>query len=352
MITEPLLTIAVPTYRRVDLLRRCLQSVVPTVASTVGDIELVVSDNSPEDDVEHLIDQFRHDYPAPLHYYRNPESTGAVNNFNLCIERAQGRYLLILHDDDYLLPGAIDGMMEILRDADAKGDQVVLFGVRVEDRSGRVRRTQDVKVNQTLEPRAAVKRMLRDASFVRVPGLVVTPAAYKAVGSFRVEAYTTCDTDMAAKLFGRFGVRLAPLLSSAYMVHEGSVTTTVFTPRTVALIFQVFYYLRSLALLDGRTMDRLECNWMHQFILGGTWRALESRDLRGARQVYRLFDLPRVRALGISQRWLPVRAAFALATGAVWRRRDRTAVVGSAADASASDVAGTEHPDIESAGEW
>jgi hypothetical protein len=53
---------------------------------------------------------------------------------------------------------------------------------------------------------------------------------------------------------------------------------------------------------------------MHQFILAGVYRRLRVRRRAEARDVLRLFDLPAVRALGMSPKWLPVRMAFLAAT--------------------------------------
>ena len=54
--TSPLLTIAVPTYHRVDLLKRCLESIAGPYSS--GELELVVSDNSTEPDTEQLVARY------------------------------------------------------------------------------------------------------------------------------------------------------------------------------------------------------------------------------------------------------------------------------------------------------
>jgi hypothetical protein len=319
MADAPLLTIAIPTYRRVDLLGRCLASIVPAETQTWGMIELVVSDNSPEPDTEALVERFSASWASALRYYRNPPGTGAVRNFNHCIERATGKYNLILHDDDYLLPGAIDGIVRTLQAIDHARDKVLLFGVAVVDLSGNAVRHQRFRADQFLEPQAALRRLLGNSSFVRLPGLVVQTASYQAVGGFRPSARTACDFDLEVRLFSRFGVRCVPRVTAAYTVHPGAVTTTVFTPQTIALNLQIFEVARSMGVLDDATIDRLQRRWFHQFILAGTWRALQGHDSKAARKVYALFDLPEIRAQGISLRWLAVRAVFAVLSGALAR---------------------------------
>jgi GT2 family glycosyltransferase len=318
MTDTPLLTISIPTYQRVDLLERCLASIVPAGSSLSGMIELVINDNSPDSATEELVERFSPSWRSPLRYYRNPAGTGAVGNFNHCIERANGQYNLILHDDDYLLRAAVDGIVDTLQTADHARDKVLLFGVDVVDLSGKVIRRQRFREDEFLQPPAALRRLLSESSFVRVPGLVVQNAAYQAVGGFRASARTTCDFDMSIRLFCRFGVRCLPLTTAAYTTHRGGVTTAVFTPQIIALNLQNFEMARGTGVLDAAAVDRLQRRWFHQFILAGTWRALKDQDRGAARRAHALFDLPDIRAQGISLRWLPVRAGLAVLSGALW----------------------------------
>ena len=131
---------------------------------------------------------------------------------------------------------------------------------------------------------------------------------------------------MAVRLFSQFGVRCLPQVAAAYTIHPGAVTTTVFTPQTVGIALQIFDRAQLTSILDIATVDQLQRSFFHQFILAGTWRSLKDGDRSAARRVYALFDLPGVRALGSSPGWLPVRAAFAVLSGALWRRRFRSCV--------------------------
>jgi hypothetical protein len=65
--------------------------------------------------------------------------------------------------------------------------------------------------------------------------------------------------------------------------------------------------------LERAEIRRHQATWFHQFILAGARRQFERRDRAGAASVMRLFDLPEIRRLGRSARWLPVRFAFSVA---------------------------------------
>ena len=52
----------------------------------------------------------------------------------------------------------------------------------------------------------------------------------------------------------------------------------------------------------------------------GVYRRLRLGRRAEAREVLRLFDLPEVRRVGLSPRWLPVRVAFTTATAGARRK--------------------------------
>ena len=71
-----------------------------------------------------------------------------------------------------------------------------------------------------------------------------------------------------------------------------------------------------------RSIRRWETDFFHQFILAGAYRQLRLRQRAEARDVLRLFDLPEIRHLGASPRWLPVRVAFTAATAGARTRAE------------------------------
>lgn len=106
-----LLTLAIPTYNRVEKLKVCLERVL---AQTSGkSVELLVSDNASTDQTEAFMTAFCKEHPS-ITYIRNPENIGPDRNFLNCYNRAGGEYILLLGDDDMLLPGAIDSILEAL----------------------------------------------------------------------------------------------------------------------------------------------------------------------------------------------------------------------------------------------
>lgn len=109
---EPLLTIAIPTYNRLPTLKKAMQRVLDYTKGH-DEIELFVSDNASTDGTKEYIKSLQKKY-RELNYYRNDENLGLDGNFLNCFQKAKGRYLWMLSDDDYLMENAIEMVLEVL----------------------------------------------------------------------------------------------------------------------------------------------------------------------------------------------------------------------------------------------
>lgn len=110
---DVLLTIAVPTYNRVEKLKFCLNRLLKEAQGRP--VEIFVSDNASTDGTEEYMRAFSAIHPE-VTYIRNSENVGADRNFLNCYECAAGEYVLLIGDDDVLLPGALDRMIQMLRE--------------------------------------------------------------------------------------------------------------------------------------------------------------------------------------------------------------------------------------------
>jgi len=106
---RPLLTIAIPTYNRGELLRELLDVLAPQLAG-YDDIELIISDNASPDNTPQVVQQFI-DTGLSVRYHRQLENVGSDANFISCFQMATGKYFWLCGDDDIILPGAIEQVL-------------------------------------------------------------------------------------------------------------------------------------------------------------------------------------------------------------------------------------------------
>ena len=120
----PLITVSVPTYRRPSLLLQCLHSVFQ---QNYRPLEIDVSDNSSTDEAEQLIAGLTPPEGITIRYWRNVPASNLVGNINKLFAEARGERLLVLHDDDALLPGAIEALDEAYR---SSPDVICAYGIQ------------------------------------------------------------------------------------------------------------------------------------------------------------------------------------------------------------------------------
>jgi glycosyltransferase involved in cell wall biosynthesis len=309
----PPLSIAMPTRNRPGLLERALHSVVRAVAPVAEHIEVAVSDGSDDGATGDVVRRVLTGWPAGYRYVWNRPALSLIENLNRAVEISIGQWVMQLHDDDYLLPGAGTAILDAIRRA-APGESVLLFGVHIVDIDGVRRREQTFRRERYLEPTEALRRLLRNSSFVRAPAAVVRRAAMEREGLFDTTVGDAADTDMWVRLFSRYGVRLLPQATCAYTIHEAAATTGMWNPETIRDAQRIFDRAIALGVVPERTIRRWQADFLHQFILAGAYRRLRMGRRAEAREALQLFELPEVHDRGLSTKWLPVRVAFTAAT--------------------------------------
>lgn len=116
---SPLLTIAIPTWNRAEFLALNLEQLLQEGRNCWDDIEILVSDNASTDDTSKIVSDAI-SRGVPVRYVRNAENIGSDANIAQCFNLAQGKFVLIMGDDDLFVDGALLFLLDRL-DADACG---------------------------------------------------------------------------------------------------------------------------------------------------------------------------------------------------------------------------------------
>lgn len=129
---NPLVTIAIPTYKRADdYLKQTLES---AVSQTYQNIEIIISDNCSPDDTEKVVKSFN---DSRIRYIRHKENIGPANNFNFCVNEAKGVYFQLLQDDDLIDKDFIESCVRALSGHTNVG--LIRTGTRIIDENGTYR---------------------------------------------------------------------------------------------------------------------------------------------------------------------------------------------------------------------
>lgn len=96
----PLITIAIPNHNKQDHISNTIKSVLN---QTDKDFEFIIIDNYSTDKSWDIIKYFNKKNPR-IKIFRNSKNVGMSSNWNLCVQKASGEYLFILHADDMISP--------------------------------------------------------------------------------------------------------------------------------------------------------------------------------------------------------------------------------------------------------
>lgn len=242
-------SIVIPTYKRPELLRETLKSVVGIECSQP--YEIIVVDNEANEgvsaftDTEKVVAEFEYE---GLVYFRNEKNLGMVGNWNRGIELARGKYVTILHDDDWVEP---DFLIEV--EKRINGSELLLFRPRIRDFSQKQTPSAEMKRGiksaiRNLADSIIVKRKLSITDFyLRNPafgtlGIVFDKQKMLEIGCFDEELYPIMDYITWMKYCKQEGAVLYTKKVTNYRVEDNvSFQSAKITPQKLQEFREEFY---------------------------------------------------------------------------------------------------------------
>lgn len=116
----PLVSLLIPVYSS----RFFEATLASALAQTFSDIEIIISDDTPNNDIENIVVRSA---ANRVKYIRNPQRLGFHGNFAHCFTLALGRYIKFLNHDDLLHPECVAKMVAAF---EKFGEQITLVAAR------------------------------------------------------------------------------------------------------------------------------------------------------------------------------------------------------------------------------
>lgn len=118
-------SICIPTYNQTKYLRKTLDSIV---SQTYKDFELIISDDSSTEDVRKLLEEYSDQ--LSFQYFRNTPGLGSPQNWNHAISLAKGKWIKIMHHDDWFAES--DALEKMMLVADKNPNSLIFAGIKGE----------------------------------------------------------------------------------------------------------------------------------------------------------------------------------------------------------------------------
>ncbi len=111
---RPLLSVCITTYNRAEWLAASLKNWARLIPHPLGEVELLVCDNASTDHTAEVVKAYlnREDFS----YRSNPRNVGMLGNLRETAHHARGQYIWIIGDDDLLMPGAVERVLQALHE--------------------------------------------------------------------------------------------------------------------------------------------------------------------------------------------------------------------------------------------
>ena len=309
---DMLLSICIPAYNRPIRFERALRSIVASVADNKQHIEVIISDDSNSNECSAVASKVLTPLNINYKYIHNQPKLGMADNWNNSIKLASGKYVLVLHDDDFLLNNGTHKIIEAIKN-NQEEYPVMLFGVHIVNEQEKIIKRQLFRHKTYLPSKQALLKVLSNSSFIRFPGIVINRNIFKTLGYFDTAIGEVADLDMWIRLLSKYGLLCLPNSISAYTVHTNALTTGMFNEKTINKLLSLFNSVETLNILDSKQIEKCKSDFIHQFILAGTYREIKSGNFNKALDNINLFTLPCLNQLPTSIKWFWLRLLFRLA---------------------------------------
>lgn len=208
--SNPLLSIIIPTYNRPQLLARAVKS---ALAQTIDDFEVIVIDDASPC----AIDLPEH---PRLRIVRLPENKGVVVARNVGANVARGKWLTYLDDDDELLPQMTQVSIDAATNSTLPPPVAVLSGTQVVDANGKVLQT---RLPPTL-PKGKhffLEEIEPGLSFLSKQTLMVEREVLLAIGGYDESFSSREHTEMFLRLNPVCSILGLPVVTYRQLQHSG-----------------------------------------------------------------------------------------------------------------------------------
>lgn len=220
--SEPLVSICIPTFNSARYLRQSLDSVA---AQTYRPVEVIIADNASTDETVAIAREYVDKFDFQL--VESAVNTGPLDNWNRLVSRARGKYVAIYHSDDIYDEQIVAASVKVLEQNSTiglvgtlaqviDGDNNELFCYELPAIIQRLR-ADSYCYDEVL---AAILGSGEKRIFLVTPSLMVRADAYQEAGPFDEETYRSSgDYEMWLRIARRQRVAVIDRPLMRYRVH-------------------------------------------------------------------------------------------------------------------------------------
>jgi len=220
---RPFWSVMIPTFNKVQYLEQTLRSVLEQ-APGENEMQIEVINDCPDVAVQAELEAIVQKVGGNrIKFYRHSQlNIGQTAIFNLCLERAQGYWIHLLHDDDFILPGFYQTLKNTI-EKESKIGAVFCRHYYVDgennQRSLSVLERETPGILENWIEKIAVSQRIQPSS------IGVKRSTYEQLGGFCPQAKSAADWEMWTRICAHYAIGYEPQILAAYRLHLSSWTS-------------------------------------------------------------------------------------------------------------------------------
>lgn len=218
-VSRPFWSVMIPTYNpEPEYLEQTLQSVLQQDPGP-NQMQIEVIDDCSSD--ERAAEVTQRVGAGRVIFHREPQNLGLANSWNRCIERARGRWVHILHQDDLVLPGFY-GRLRHAAD-ESKAGAIFCRHAVVDSKGHWIQLSELHRESSGLLDDWHAKITVQ--CIIQCAAIAVRRSVYEQLGGFLPHLHFVADWEMWQRIASQFPVCFEPSILACYRVHSNSTTS-------------------------------------------------------------------------------------------------------------------------------
>lgn len=274
--TNPLVSICIPTYNGDKYLVECLES---CINQSFKDYEIIICDDGSSDKTISIIEEYASKYPF-IKCIKNDKNLGLVGNWNKCLNLSSGTWIKFVFQDDYITHDCLERFVNQITDStqlivckrhfilpeNASPDYLNYYTnvVRTLENTSNFR---GKVFSRELISKIAVENIC--LNFIGEPSLIFfRKSVIQEIGLFNSSLKQICDLELALRIATKYGLTYLPEQLCAFRIHQDSTTSSNVTNKYFEIHYVEPLLFSYLLLFDEKFSSfRSHLNFLQRFKL-------------------------------------------------------------------------------------
>jgi len=236
---QPFWSVVVPLYERQSYLKQCLDSILDQGLGP-EEMEIFVIDDASPTNLKEFVEGLGR---GRVKYIRNATNLGLYPSTNDGLRRTRGRWIHVLHDDDWIMPDFYTTLKRGIEQAPASIGVAFCMYVNWDEQNSSTWSPPPFRTAAGTMPRDFLVK-LSVANPLNLPAVVYRRDAFERIGLFREDLPYTADWEWYVRSALQFDWHYQPEALARYRVHASQQTLDLarlgLTARDIRRTLEIF----------------------------------------------------------------------------------------------------------------